>query len=182
MTRLAGNLRLQWPQFQHAILAHAISQFRKHTEKFRMNWRFLLLIIVGIFLCAGCQTSSTSPSTNGSSSVGRAATATPDEFAATRATFEKDCSQCHQKNGDGGPVKLEDGTKLKVPSLRTGHALNHPDSDFVKQITKGGDGMPAFKDKLSSKEVDDLVRFIRHDFQGGQTPPAAQPSMEMKKK
>jgi len=99
----------------------------------------------------------------------------PDEFAAARAIFAKNCKTCHGDTGTGGPVKLDDGTKLKVPSLREGHALRHPDSDFVKQITKGGDGMPAFGDKLKTDQINDLVRFIRHEFQGGATPPAEPP-------
>ena len=72
--------------------------------------------------------------------------------------------------------------RQEVPSLREGHALRHPDSDFLKQITKGGDGMPAFKDKLKPEEIDDLIRFIRHEFQGSMTPPAeaAKPMKGMK--
>ncbi len=147
-----------------------------------MNCRSMLIIAVSVIVLSGCNrtTSTSSPSTNGSSGIGRPATATPDEFAGTRAIFEKNCSRCHQKTGDGGPVKLEDGTKLKVPSLRTGHALHHPDSDFIKQITKGGDGMPAFKDKLSADQINDLVRFVRHEFQGGQAPPAEPMKSPMK--
>ena len=98
------------------------------------------------------------------------APATPDEFAGTRAIFAKDCLNCHGQTAQGGTVTV-DGHKLKVPNLCEGHALHHPDSDFVEQITKGGDGMPAFKDKLKPDEVDALVRFIRHEFQGGMTPP-----------
>ncbi len=147
-----------------------------------MKCRSILIIAVSVIVLSGCNrtTNTSSPSTNGSSGIGRPATATPDEFAATRAIFEKNCVTCHQKTGDGGPVKLEDGTKLKVPSLRTGHALHHPDSDFIKQITKGGDGMPAFKDKLSADQINDLVRFIRHEFQGGQAPPAEPMKSPMK--
>ena|SRR2546422_7077371 len=144
-----------------------------------MNCRLLVLIAVSVILFTGCQKTSTSPSTNGSSGIGRPATATPDEFAAAREIFEKNCVKCHQKTGEGGPVKLEDGTKLKVPNLRTGHALHHPDSDFIKQITKGGDGMPAFKDKLTPDQINELIRFIRHEFQGGMTPPA-EPMKPMK--
>jgi mono/diheme cytochrome c family protein len=98
--------------------------------------------------------------------------ATPDPLAATRGTYVKDCQSCHGPEGRGGPVKLEDGTKLRVPSLREGHALRHPDSDFLKQIREGGDGMPAFKDKMSQQQIDEMIRFIRQEFQGGQTPPA----------
>jgi len=96
-----------------------------------------------------------------------------------RELFAKNCQKCHGSTGTGGPVKLEDGTKLKVPSLREGHALRHPDSDYVKQINKGGDGMPAFKDKLTTQQIDELIRFIRHEFQGGMTPPA-EPMKPMK--
>ena len=128
---------------------------------------FVLLLLA--LSAAGC--TSTTKTTNNNTSK-PAATATPDAFAASRATFMKNCKECHGEKGNGGPVKLEDGTRLKVPSLREGHALRHPDSDFLKQITKGGDGMPAFKDKLRPEEIDDLIRFIRHEFQGGMTPPA----------
>src|SRR5256886_2917102 len=130
--------------------------------------RLLVLVLLALS-AAGCP--STTKTTNGNTTR-PAAPATPDAFAASRAVYMKNCKECHGENGDGGRVKLEDGTKLKVPSLREGHALRHPDSDFLKQITKGGDGMPAFKDKLKPEEVDDLIRFIRHEFQGGKTPPA----------
>lgn len=93
------------------------------------------------------------------------ATSTPDPLAAVRATFEKDCKECHGQNGEGGPVKLADGTKLKVPTMREGRALRHSDADFEKQITKGGDGMPAFADKLKPEEINDLIKFIRREFQ-----------------
>jgi mono/diheme cytochrome c family protein len=83
-------------------------------------------------------------------------------------------------SGTGGPVKLADGTKLKVPSLREGHALRHPDSDFVKQIEKGGDGMPAFKDKLTPQQITDMTSFIRHEFQGGMMPPPEHMKSPMK--
>ena len=136
----------------------------------------LSLLLLLALSAAGC--TPTTKTTNDSTKP--ATTATPDAFAASRATFMKNCKECHGEKGDGGRVKLEDGTRLKVPSLREGHALHHPDSDFLKQITKGGDGMPAFKDKLKPEEIDDLIRFIRHEFQGGMTPPAATPMKGMK--
>src|SRR5262249_16100148 len=117
----------------------------------------------------GCHTDKTNAPSNTSANR---ATSTPDQFAATRGLFAKNCQNCHGANGQGGPVKLDDGTKLKVPSLREGHALRHPDSDFVKQVTKGGDGMPAFAGKLKPDEINDLIKFVRHEFQGGMTPPA----------
>ena len=59
-----------------------------------------------------------------------------------------------------------DGKRFKVPSLREGHALDHSDEKFVVQITEGDEEMPAFKDKLTPAEINDLVRFVRKEFQG----------------
>ena len=129
----------------------------------------VIAAVAALFLAA-CNKTTTSPNSNTNSGPTNAS-ATPDPFAPARATFEKDCKECHGSNGAGGPVKLADGTKLKVPSLREGHALRHPDSDFVNQIQKGGDGMPAFKDKLSAQQITDMIKFIRHEFQGGAKPP-----------
>ena len=125
----------------------------------------LLLAIV-----TACKTNQ--PSSPAATSNSSASQSTPDQFAPVRAIYDKECKSCHGQNGTGGPVKLEDGTKLKVPSFREGHALRHPDSDYLKQITKGGDGMPAFDKKLTSEQMNDLIRFIRHEFQAGAAPAA----------
>jgi mono/diheme cytochrome c family protein len=131
-----------------------------------MNRKSLALMTAALLLLmAACQTDKTGNTPNANKTPATAAS-TPDPFAATRASYEKNCKLCHGANGEGGPVKLEDWTKLKVPTFRAGHALRHPDSDFVKQITKGGDGMPAFGEKLKPEEINDLIRFIRHEFQG----------------
>jgi mono/diheme cytochrome c family protein len=131
-----------------------------------------LLIALVAVLITSCSnqtapTSTTRPSANNTAT----AAASPDPFAETRGIFAKDCQSCHGVDGKGGPVKLEDGTRLRVPNLCEGHALRHPDSDFHKQIVEGGDGMPSFKTKLSSQQVDDMCKFIRQEFQGGMTPP-----------
>jgi len=136
-----------------------------------MKLKTLVLVSAALLVfMIGCQTDKTGNTSNTTNKATPAA-ATPDQFAAARTSYEKNCKLCHGDNGAGGPVKLDDGTKLKVPSLREGHALRHPDSEFVKQISKGGDGMPAFGEKLKAEEINDLIRFIRHEFQGGMMPP-----------
>ena len=130
----------------------------------------VLMLLLAVSLLAGCTKQSSS--TNDGAKPTPTAAATPDAFAAARGTYAKDCQECHDVDGAGGRVKLDDGTRLRVPSLREGHALRHPNSEFVKQIMQGGDGMPAFKDKLSQAQIDDLIRFIRKEFQGGAEPPA----------
>jgi len=124
------------------------------------------VIVAAVLLLAivtACKTNqiSSSPAANGSSPV----QSTPDHFAAARATYDKECKSCHGTKGTGGPVKLEDGTKLKVPSFQDDRAVRHPDSDYLKQITKGGDGMPAFEKKLTPEQMNDLIKFIREVFQ-----------------
>lgn len=123
------------------------------------------VLILSVFIigaaCKKDQTSSNSTNNNTKSTQSK-----PDQFAAARTLFDQNCKGCHGQNGEGGPVTLKDGTRLKVPSLRDGHSLRHDDNEFIKQITKGGDGMPAFADKLKPDQMNEIVRFIRHDFQG----------------
>ena len=129
----------------------------------------LALIVSAIFLVSGCnQTENPNASAPAATAPPvTTATATPDELAFARANYAKHCSACHGDEGKGGLVKVED-VRLKVPSLTEGHALNHTDEKFVKQIRDGGDGMPKFMDKLSPEEINAMVRFIRREFQGKQ--------------
>ena len=131
--------------------------------------RLVLVVITSSLFATGCAKtdSTTSNRSTGSPAASGAspASASLDEFAAVRVIFARDCVSCHAADGSGGPLKLEDGTTLKVPSLREGHALKHDDAEFVSQITKGGNGMPKFEDKLSREEIIALTRFIRKEFQ-----------------
>lgn len=113
--------------------------------------------------CAGSDPVKT-PQTSPTQSAA-AASPTPDEFATVRATYAKDCAACHGDSGEGKTVEIE-GKKIKAPPLATGHAVTHTDADLGKQIGEGGDGMPAFEKKMSPKEIDEMVRFIRSVFQG----------------
>src|SRR6266550_521931 len=121
---------------RHVILRALLIRYRhfRGTSRMKMIKLTLLFVVVVIFSIA-CNKPS-GPTTSNSPGAS-SPPATPDEFAGARASVTKNCVTCHGAKGDGGPVTV-DGHKLKVPSLREGHALNHPDSDFVDQITKGG--------------------------------------------
>ena len=125
------------------------------------------IIVLIAFFTIACNNADTltTNQTQPSSPLTSAPHATPDELAPARANFQKNCIACHGEKGEGGRVEV-DGKKLKVPNLREGHALQHTDEKFVKQITEGDDEMPAFKDKLKPEEINELVRFIRKEFQG----------------
>jgi len=101
-----------------------------------------------------------------------AATATPDELASAAADYAKFCINCHKADGTGGTVDLGEGKPIKVLSLRE-HGLKDSDADLAKQIREGGDEMPAFEKKLDAQRIDNLVRYVRREFHGRKTPPAA---------
>ena len=134
-----------------------------------MRFRGSVFLLVCVCLLSACGHASDT-TTNTSIPTGTPS-ATPDAFAEARAIYAKDCQNCHAADGTGGRVKLEDGKTLRVPSFRAGHALRHTDSDFRRQVAEGGDGMPAFKDKLSPQQIDDMIRLVRREFQPGHTPP-----------
>src|SRR5262249_8764370 len=155
------------------ILVRFFASIAAENGDSSMSKRLLVVLLAAgsILLASGCRNEPTNTTANANSKR-PTPQATPDQFAAVRTIYEKDCKECHGPNGTGGPVTLKDGTKLKVPTLREGHALRHKDDEFVKQITKGGDGMPAFADKLKPEEINDLIKFVRREFQGGATTPA----------
>ena len=114
------------------------------------------------------------PAATSTARTSTAASPTPaaDEFAHATAIYGQNCAICHGDSAKGGTVNIE-GKKLKVPSLVEGHALKGSDDHYVQQITKGGDGMPAFKDKLKPEEINEMVRYIRKKFQAGAAAPAS---------
>lgn len=91
--------------------------------------------------------------------------AAADPFAAAQANYQKHCEGCHGPNGEGGLVKVED-KQIKVASLKSDHAKKHSDAELTKIVTSGEEEMPAFKDKLTAEQITELVRFVRHHFQG----------------
>ena len=130
----------------------------------------LALLCVAIALVvSACTETATPTNTNtaraGASPAAPAATATPDPLAGARANFGKNCEGCHGPKGEGGLVKV-DNKQIKVPSLKSEHAIKHTDDQIVKMITNGEEQMPAFKDKMSQPEIADLVKFVRKEFQG----------------
>ena len=127
----------------------------------------LALLCIAIALVAfACTETPTTTNTNTSrAAASPAATATPDPLAGAQANFTKNCEPCHGPKGEGGPVKV-DNKQIKVPSLKSDHAIKHTDDQIAKMITNGEEAMPAFKDKMSQPEISDMVKFVRTHFQG----------------
>jgi cytochrome c551 len=96
----------------------------------------------------------------------------PDDLAAARADYSQFCVRCHKPDGAGGAAEFDSDT-LNVPSLRE-QGRRDSDERLAEQIRDGGGGMPPFKNRLDDKRINDLVRFIRSEFHGGDAaaPPA----------
>jgi mono/diheme cytochrome c family protein len=128
-----------------------------------------LVLTCAVIALIGTACTETVAPTNNTATTNRNAAPTPaasvDEFATARANFTKHCEACHGPNGEGGLVKVED-KQIKVASLKSDHAKKHTDDELTKIVTGGEEAMPPFKDKLSAAEITDLVRFVRHHFQG----------------
>ena len=128
----------------------------------------LTCIVIALIAIACTETATptnrSTPTAAGSPAAPAAATPT-DPLAAARANYAKNCEACHGPEGVGGLVKVED-KQIKVASLKSSSAIRHTDEQLAKMITNGEEAMPAFKDKLSQAEIQDLVTFIRKQFQG----------------
>ncbi|HET8782812.1 MAG TPA: cytochrome c [Pyrinomonadaceae bacterium] len=123
------------------------------------------VIVVFSSACTETATPTNTPSAARSASPAPSLAAAADPLAAAQANYQKHCEACHGPNGEGGLVKVED-KQIKVASLKSDHAKKHSDDELTKIITAGEEEMPGFKDKLNAAEITDLVRYVRHHFQG----------------
>lgn len=89
----------------------------------------------------------------GSSSAFAAGTA-----AKGKEVFDQ-CSVCH--NADSADKKIGPGLKglFKKDKLANGKAPT--EANIRTQVDEGGNGMPAYKDILSSQEKDDLIAYLK---------------------
>ena len=130
----------------------------------------LALTCVAIALVAiACTETATPTNTNASRSAASPAAPSPvasvDEFATAKANYAKHCEACHGPEATGGLVKVEK-KQIKVPSLKADHAIKHTDDQITKMITNGEEEMPAFKDKMSAQQIQDMVHYVRKGIQG----------------
>ena len=92
-------------------------------------------------------------------------TAAPDEFAASKKIYAESCAKCHGAGGTGGEG-LYEGNKVRVPSYQSKGAMNASDAKLYRYIAEGEeDEMPAFKNTLTEAQMNDLVQYIRKEFQ-----------------
>ena len=123
------------------------------------------VIVVFSIACTETATPTNTSTATRTASPAPSLAAAADPFAAAQANYQKNCEACHGPSGEGGLVKVEN-KQIKVASLKSDHAKKHSDDELTKIITGGEEEMPGFKDKLSAEQISELVRYVRHHFQG----------------
>ena len=91
-----------------------------------------------------------------------------ESVALGRGVFEQHCQVCHGPKGQGGDQDWREpleGSNLLYPPPpldHSAHAWHHPDDVLKKIIAQGGgDGrMPPFNEKLTSKEIRAVIRYL----------------------
>ena len=82
--------------------------------------------------------------------------------------YQKNCASCHGKNAEGTSDwrKTDSDGMFPPPPLNgTGHTWHHPTKVLVNIIKNGtakiGGKMPAWKEKLSEQEINDILTWIK---------------------
>jgi quinohemoprotein ethanol dehydrogenase len=78
------------------------------------------------------------------------------DATAGKSVFSENCSICHGATGGGG----NGGPSLKTSPIAK--SLN----GTVEQVTEGGNGMPAFAEILSSKDIEDVAAYVVESING----------------
>jgi cytochrome c oxidase cbb3-type subunit 3 len=97
------------------------------------------------------------------------------EEEAGRMLFERYCSSCHGREGDGFGINAPN-LPIEVPSLAAPtHATGLSDARVFDRIARGGRASggppvcPAWGHRLTDREIDALVAFLRILSRGGRS-------------
>ncbi len=79
-------------------------------------------------------------------------------FAAGEDVYKTKCASCHGADGKG---ETAIGKKMYLRDLASDDVQKQHDSELKLIIEKGKGKMPGYKGKLTDKQLDDLIVFIR---------------------
>ena len=134
--------------------------------------KFYVLIVMTILL-TGCSESEPLKSTVADSIKLNTAKRNLDFSSAERGhqLFLKHCAQCHGEQAEAKPDWKKTGAdgKYPPPPLNgTGHAWHHSQIVLQRVIKKGtlhlGGSMPAWNDKMSDNDIDDIIEWIKANW------------------
>jgi|SRR5689334_11356864 len=72
--------------------------------------------------------------------------------------YKGKCAMCHGQDGSGNTPM---GKNFKLRDLGSADVQKQSDGDLKTIIDKGKGKMPAYNGKLSSTQIDELVKFVR---------------------
>ncbi len=136
-----------------------------------MKRRLLVLLLpVGLAACNQSPDSSVAgdnpPAVTQAAVTGRWYSA--DQVARGGELFQQYCATCHKPDASGTPNWREVGAdgKYPPPPLNgTAHAWHHPMQVLRRTVMIGGvplgGSMPAFGDKLSPSQIDDVLAWVQ---------------------
>lgn len=87
--------------------------------------------------------------------------ATAQATAATEtaaSTFKANCAICHAEDGSGTVL----GTRFHVKDLHSKEVQEKSATALAQTIRVGKDNMPAFGDRLTSEQIQNLIEYIRN--------------------
>jgi cytochrome c6 len=72
--------------------------------------------------------------------------------------FKTKCASCHGATGAGDTAM---GKSLKLKDLGSAEVQGQSDADLTNVIAKGKKPMPGYEGKLTSDQIQDVVKYIR---------------------
>lgn len=84
--------------------------------------------------------------------------AVPAHAQSGAALFKAKCAPCHGPDGKGATSM---GKVLKVRDLSSAEVQKQSDAELTEMIENGKGKMPAYKGKLSTADIKELVSYIR---------------------
>jgi mono/diheme cytochrome c family protein len=78
-----------------------------------------------------------------------------------RAVYERNCARCHGREGRAETEQGELYNATKFADAEWWRRERPTNSRLRRLITHGGDGMPAFGERLSAAQINALVPYVR---------------------
>lgn len=72
--------------------------------------------------------------------------------------FKERCAMCH---GQDGTASTPMAKMLHIPSFKEAALVKAPDSQLIGATENGKGSMPAYKGKLTTAQIKDVVAYIR---------------------
>ena len=72
--------------------------------------------------------------------------------------YKASCAECHGANGGANTAM---GRSLGMRDLRSPEVQKRTDADLTDIITNGMATMPPFKDKLTKRQIQEMVAYLR---------------------